>query len=588
MTLTDDAVGLEITNSHRDRIVQSCLNSSGGAEYAISVLTQSEALGTPFPQSSYNIILSHLVDGGANVLPNSHTRALALDLFTQMRFAAHPTPDRQVYNTIIRSCAAPQDPQPERARDLWLEMTGPGGIEPRCEEYNAIISALGSTKNDYLEAYDLLRQMLGKHHEATFVPFEEDAVPRSSPWVPTLQTFTALLEGTKRAGDLERARWVLNQVVDLAKSAAFTGDRRRMAGPDEELLSNVFMTYAAWVAPISRANVQHAVKGATEGAEAVESEADERPAADHSVVEGESSSGVARPKTSAEALLEATVLFEHVVNDVNRSDRNVVDILQYPFGSAKLTPKLVNSYISVILQHSASVPDAKRAFDSAWELVSHVKPAPQANGWTWLNVMDRVSRGRIPRDERPAAYGWGWSVWDQYREWSTTTLKKLSDGSPKSLKQRHALGLGERQIEKMWAHAIRLAALEDDTDKGLKLLRDFATLYPAEDIVRTYTPQVRNKALAIRMSEAGAVAEPSVPPHLLFDDLKLLHSRLVRDEHRTGVDFVKFVSTAYQYSLGKRRRFRVRGAGVARTLRKKEREEKGRIETIMSGHAQIE
>ena len=99
-----------------------------------------------------------------------------------MRLKAHPIPTKQLYTTMIRTCGDPRDPQPERARDLWIEMTQEGNkVSPTREEYDAIIRALGSTKKDYLEAFELLRQMLAKHHDATFVPFEDTPKSICSP-----------------------------------------------------------------------------------------------------------------------------------------------------------------------------------------------------------------------------------------------------------------------------------------------------------------------------------------------------------------------------------------------------------------------
>ncbi|MFH7483976.1 hypothetical protein, partial [Salmonella sp. 2019-SM259] len=108
--------------------------------------------------------------------------------------------------------------------------------------FDAIIRALGSTKENYLEAYDLLRQMLSKHEEATLVPFEDSEIQRViSPWTPTIETFAALLEGTKRAGDLDRARWILNEVVDLSRAAAIA-HTNSIKGPDAEMMAGVFQT----------------------------------------------------------------------------------------------------------------------------------------------------------------------------------------------------------------------------------------------------------------------------------------------------------------------------------------------------------
>lgn len=562
-TLT--SAGLDITDRHRDFLIGSYLNGpKPNPEAAISILTASESLGRPFPQSSYNVVLTHLVEPSLARQPNSHSRALAWDLLAQMRLAAHADLSREVYTTMIRCCGDSADPQPERARDLWIEMTTEGQqLEPRKEQYDAIIRALGSTKADYLEAYDLLRQMLAKHEEATMVPFEDEDATRQSPWVPTVETFTALLEGTKRAGDLARARWVLTEVVNLARAAAFSGADRK--GPNEELMSSAFMTYAAWNPPVTRSNV----KGMK--SENAEANVAEGPTA---VVETENETGSQMPKTSAEALHEAELLFERVVHDARTALTEPPNVVHYPFSGVQITTRLLNSFLSVYLKH-ATYAQARRAYNRAWSTFTPetgFKNPPRPNGWTYLIVVDRCARGKLSKEDREVAADWGRETWQAYREWAKVTMADptLQGDSPAARRRRWLLGLGERQIERMWILGIRLAALADDLTGALALLEEFVRLHPPNDLLQTYTPRVQTPGLTLRMADEGSIAEPHVPPHILFRDIDVLHQRLVRDEMFDGVSQVKFATTAYERSLSKRRRWRVRGAGVRRELLKRQ------------------
>jgi hypothetical protein len=566
MSVANVPAGLTVTDHHRDILISSYLHGTKpNPRAAIEILTASENMGRPFPQSSYNVILTHLVEPTLRTQTDSHSRALAWDLFANMRLSAHSTPTRELYTTMIRACGQSTDPQPERARDLWIELTtGSGRVKPNRQEYDSIIRALGSTKDDYLEAFDLLRQMLALHQEATFVPFEKvDMTERMSPWVPTVETFTALLEGTKRAADLDRARWVLSEVVDLARAAAFSG--QNLKGPDADLMTNVFMTYAAWTPPISRSSVTVQKEAGAEEDAAPES--DEGPT---EVVESDHDSSNDMPRTAAEALREADMLFQRIITDANAEARGPAAAVHHPFAGVKLTPRLVNSYLSVHLAHAPTYADARRVHEKVWEGLAKLNNGPRPNGWTFLDIMGRCTRGSISLVDRPVASVWGAATWDAYRKWADKALKEMDDDL-RQRRHRFVIGLSERQIERMWGYGIRHAALNGDIDLALKRLGEFVQLYPPSDLLKTYQPAPRQEGFKITMMDPTTVAEPNVPPHLLFRDLNMVHQACLRDENMRGVHMIKFATTAYLKALQRRRNWRLNNAGVARVLQKKKK-----------------
>ncbi|BEI89626.1 uncharacterized protein CcaverHIS019_0209880 [Cutaneotrichosporon cavernicola] len=614
-----EAVGLPVSDFHRDMIIKATLGPDGQAQPALDLLQQAENLGQPFPQTSYNLVLTRLVDGTPTELPDPRTRATALDLFAHMRLAAHPIPSKELFTTMIRLCAAPQDPQPERARDLWLEMIEEHEMQPTAAEYNAIIRALGSTKADYLEAYELLRQMLSMHEEATAVPFE-DSTNKLSPWVPTLETFSALLEGTKRAGDLDRARWVLNEMVDLARAGSFSG-HPGLQGPDEEMMAHIFQTYAAWRPRVKRGHVKHrALEGkevaeeievmreatgieeyaaaessraseagvAEEGAGSVSASAEARDSAATSVearlaseevapassdvaeleeMEGDAPGG---PLSRADALREATALFEAILDANSRSASSATN----PFRGVKVTTRLINSYLALHMSHS-SLESARQTFNDTWAKLE--TPAPKygshailPNGYTYLGVLERCARG-MRKADRALAQEWGREAWVLWRKWADIAEAALPASNPANKRQRFLLGLGERQVEKVWVAAIRLLAIGEDTRRSLSLLDEFVRLYPPESVRDTYSPYIAPE-FTIRMTMPDSIGEPSVPPHLMFRDLEVLHNKLVRDENWDGVARIKWACSAYEKGLATRRKWRSRGVGVAREVRQRARE----------------
>jgi hypothetical protein len=54
---------------------------------------------------------------------------------------------------------------------------------------------------------------------------------------------------------------------------------------------------------------------------------------------------------------------------------------------------------------------------------------------------------------------------------------------------------------------------------------------------------------------------------MLFEDVRVLHQRLVRDEDGRGVGMVKWVTTGYEKALEKRRKWRLKGAGKGGEVR---------------------
>ncbi|WVQ70692.1 hypothetical protein IAR50_000214 [Cryptococcus sp. DSM 104548] len=605
------AAGDAILPVHQDKIILSLLQQSpSDARPAIAHLRQAEAAATPFPQSSYQLVISHLTTPTPDVQPNAHTRSLAWDLFAHMRLKAHPTPTREMYATMIRSCADANQPQPERARDLWLEMTQQERMEPNGEGYNAIIRALGSTKKDYLEAFDLLRQMLVKHNDATFVPFEEDnSIPRFSKFVPTLETFNAVLEGTKRAGDINRARWALTEVLKLSRAGQALGVAVWKDGADESLLSAIFMTYAAWKPVVKKQGLKlktdgEAEKGdvATEAAEVegvskeeafleldvlqdVEDVATREPHMDELTLDEPPVSTPTTPLSSADALRECTSLFNRILSDNQAAREGSQDFL--PFKGVHLSPRLINSYLSVHLVHGASLAGLKEVHDDAWKNAATASGSiVEPNGWSYMFLLEKCSSGArvVAPAERPLAVSWGRNLWSSYLSFFTTASshleRKFAAQHPLALaRKRWVMGLGDRQVERVWKAAIKLESVHGDVDKALEILEDFVRRFPAEEISRSYTP-IPEAGLSIKMALPSSTPEADVPPLLLFTDVQALHQRLVKEKRLGSVRRLKWLVEGYSGALAKRRRWRMKGVAQGRERRTEKRLEQETYGTV--------
>jgi len=73
--------------------------------------------------------------------PSSLAHAQAWDLFSHMRYVAHPHPDSLLFTQMIQACAIPNPAEPERALDLFTEMTVDREIPPTVGAYTAAILA---------------------------------------------------------------------------------------------------------------------------------------------------------------------------------------------------------------------------------------------------------------------------------------------------------------------------------------------------------------------------------------------------------------------------------------------------------------
>ena len=119
------------------------------------------------PMQTYTSIIFSL-----STRPFSLAHTQAWDIFSDTRYIAHPNPDTILYTQIILACANLVSicfSEPEKALDLWREMTVDHKIPPTAQAYNAVILACArsGTKIYVDEAFQLARQMLDSRRDAT-------------------------------------------------------------------------------------------------------------------------------------------------------------------------------------------------------------------------------------------------------------------------------------------------------------------------------------------------------------------------------------------------------------------------------------
>jgi hypothetical protein len=528
----------------------------------------------------------------------------AWDLFAHMRYAAHPNPDLALYTQMLRACALPASgrtspfsplptSEPERALDLWSEMTVDARIVPDVHAYEAIISACArSGQSRYVdEAFRLARECLDG---------ERDARGRAR-FAATPAMCRALLDGAKRVGALGRARWILAEMVRVARSGQWAGAPTTKAGDvvdvepivDERTMMHIFHAYASYRPPFRR-GLARMVDGQTPenqldppelvkqaaDAEAATSSSPPSPAT-HSnstmdVVDDHGPSdppphpspvaqaGFAStemnitdpsfpthvPQSRAEVLAEASFLFSRIL-DSRSADREAASsheaLEARDFADVQITPRLVNSHLAVYYAHGST--DACRA---RWtELWSRVAPATTPIARSFVEALERCANARRGRD-REAALAWTqeelWPAWEAAEQ----TWRRGESG---------LVGMDARMVERAQAAFIRLLAVNGLVKEAVAQLRTFTMTYPPTAVREPARPLAMRSTRTVlvgarplvRLTAAAHVPDDVVPPLLTFADLEILYHRLVTAQDKRGIAFVHWVSKAYEGELRRRR-----------------------------------
>ncbi|KAF8331837.1 uncharacterized protein EI90DRAFT_3289113 [Cantharellus anzutake] len=456
----------------------------------------------------------------------SDFRALAWDMFSHMRYVAHPVPDAQLYSVMLKACADAPTPQAERALDLFAEMSTDHQIRPTREAYNSTILACAKSRNHLHGAFQLAQEML-----ELFRSGDKSLKPDQT-------TFVALLECTKRNGDLRRAKWILFELTRAHQS----GDDSLTL--DDRVLSNVFLTYASY-----RPRPMHSLRHVGDRRPYAGTRPEpplQPPSPPLRYNSRQPLSSVALPATREEVLLEASSLFSQFLDSRDASNEESRSL----YWNVPHSTHLLNAYLCVVLAHS-SLSKAKSIFDQIFQ-----ESGVTRSDRSYQLILERCAHPRTSAEKRevlPVAQ----SIW---REWT-------DEGGTGSWNVPLA-----RTVTKMWAAMIRVCALAmplmrnplsaEDYDGAMQLLREFAMRYPPSSVL--HRPDLRPSSEAARTCLAGPrrlvrltsdnwIPDDTVPPYLLFDDLETLHHRLLVANRLQDIGYIKWLTTSYQYALKSRR-----------------------------------
>ncbi|KAF8658409.1 hypothetical protein AX16_001962 [Volvariella volvacea WC 439] len=505
---------------------------------ALELLHTYENQALPAPIQTYTTLITTLFSTQSSV-----ARAHAWDLFTHMRYVAHTKLDVALYTLMIRACASPistRRSEPERALDLWHEMTVDQRMVPTVGAYDAIILACArSGIQAYVnEGFRLAKEMLDSHRDAS----------GWSAYRPDRRTFCALLEGAKRIGDLSRARWILAEMVRSKNEA---GDALETDTEiDEEVMMHVFHAYAAYLPPFERRVTQviDSNQNQRPGAGKIpESISNDAPGTSVQQAQDEFQSmptfGALPPQSKPEVIAEVQALFHRILEDtgINVGDPAQDEIFagQRIFRSVQLSTRLLNSYISVFYKHSL-LETSRTLF---WDLFDELKVDRSVR--SYVEALERCAHAK-KGFERTTALQFSNELWSSWQK----------------LENDNKLDAHARLIERAHIARIRTLALVGDLNGALTHVRAFFALYPPSAI-RQFDPKLSisstrtvltgNKPL-VRMTGTSEIPDDRVPPLLTFGDLEILHHRLVAaGDRENAIGYLKYVSKAYEWALRVRR-----------------------------------
>ena len=392
-------------------------------ESALSLLHAYENAGRPAPMTAYSRIIATLFRTSSSL-----AHAQAWDLFSHMRYVAHPQPDALLFTQMIHACALPTPAEPERALDLFTEMTVDRGIPPTAGAYTAAILACARSGSKVYanEAFRLAKEMLNSHR---------DARGRSA-FYPDSHTFAALLESAKRIGDLGRVRWILAEMVEVSRKNPESKD----VVVDERIMTHVFHSYAAYKPPFKRSMAPLADQNNkdTSGAlpttpaspttEPVESLAvDEVP--------HEPSFAHLPPQSRSEVIGEVRALFSRISHSSSSSPTRTCPPGPLPaFPDVCVTPRLLNAYLSVFYAH-ASLETAREVFRTAF-----AEHGLEKDAVTLVEALERCAGARRGH-ERTFVSSFAEEAWG---EW----MQLENDKSPSA-----------RHIQRAYSARVRVLAL---------------------------------------------------------------------------------------------------------------------------------
>lgn len=525
------ASALRSTDIHQ-QLIAAALRSptpQQSVPWAERYLRTLEEASSPASAPSYALVLSALF-AHRRVLTSA--RARAWNLFGHARLVAHPVPSVEMYNAMIHSCSLDDRVAPERALDLFTEMLEHGTLKPDYRTYLALLRTCARSKNDmfYYEALRLLKELLDRNFR------------------PEKDIFDALLEGAKPRADLERAKWITGNMLSMASSG------NAALQPDDHTMANLLLTYATYsparrVVPkriIRKSGLDDAAQAEKEenaavdfaehdfaeqnegtlqqqgSAEPAEPISDDQPSNLRLLTPGQPADRtqvVAQATEIMSAIFRANKLDVSVLpgaHDASPTSSVLSPELESVFSRIRVTPSLLNAYLTVLTQHAPSsvwygfftsafstcaLPYTHASWDVLFSALEKPKKVATPTGGT-----TRVPRTRMARE--------AFTAW---RSWMDSQERAMADGQASEQDRAQFDSWRDSHVQTQWARMINAEAKSHKPfaggemgtphlDTAMALLEDFADRYSEQDIIGR-AEAAANTFTGTAGSSAGGEAE---------------------------------------------------------------------------------
>ncbi|TIA89136.1 hypothetical protein E3P99_02239 [Wallemia hederae] len=492
---------------------------------AWNMLSALESRGMIVPQTTYtNLIKRHLL-----TKQPARIKERGWNLFVHSRLMAHPTPSIHLYNAMITACAEGPEPEIERALDLYKEMKD-YDLPLNETVYSSLIHTLakGFRRGTAGEVDRLVTEMLDSGIE------------------PTHLTFAALMELAKRTGDVSRARHVL---ASWMKSGYLLTAQN---------VARFFYAYAAARTPSLTRRQPLSEERQPESSDGVDIETGDYDA--------QSFTPESIPRFPHELIAESDMIFNRLLSDQDKlvvvdgltieqkeSDTSASDSFN-PFREVNIDTRLINSYISIRLNHSRNRPE--EVIDFVKRLFTTLEV--QQNGHTMFMLTEYIYKHHKEVSHLSD------ELFSEFREYVDTSIPTIMEQSKAVAQQQSSIeaglahkrkleedmGVDEKTISRLWSTHMNTLALSDRLSEAMQVLSDFVSRYPPTAVASEMRPLAESQPTAIKISKE---IKPDLSPHLIFARLRPLHEKLVtlvKIEEEAGVSNKLHVHNNARQALG--------------------------------------
>ncbi|PLW11477.1 hypothetical protein PCANC_18451 [Puccinia coronata f. sp. avenae] len=456
----------------------------------------------------------------------SMKRSTSIDLFNRLRLLAHPNPPISIWNALLRALASGASTQPERAMDTFLNLKA-SGESPTVETYNHLIrsmirarrAAIGTFDRKtgyekwYYSALRLLKQMI-----------DDDGLR------PNMGTFLVLLEGAKRLGDLERAKWTYGLFLaqlEHERNNPLTNSQEA-AWMHVSAATSLFQTYASF-SPANKYLLTQQQKKKNNQTQALIQPSLNDPHFFKKI-----------PQTTPEILAETELILAQFINS------------QFPHQSHIRTrhradqrqlSMLMSSYLSVYSSHSTI-----EELCAKYRMYTH--PISDFNqgefgavriSWTYLILLERCEFLRSAQKAGQVAR-------EIFPEWRANQA---------ALSQFELVqSVDSRLISQIWAAWIRLQAKYGSTEEAMKELERFYKTYPPKFLPKPNQARkgvdLEGQSGALTRAQSRPIASSELTnqilnsPYLAFQHLEILHHKLKLVEDHRSINRLKTIVKKYE------------------------------------------